>query len=110
MKVRDLKTYRQLIYNGAENENTAIGSADGLLRALDGLNARLPPRIDYIQRLVQTPEEQIFYELLQNAHDAHSDRFHAQFDDEGILFINTGDVFTTEQPEMNENEELFPTD
>lgn len=108
MKVRDLKAYRQLIYtnNTGENENTAIGSADDLLTSLEGVNTGLESRIDGMTSFAGRPHEQIFYELLQNAHDAHSDRFHVCFDETGILFINTGKAFTTEKPKK-ENGKLL---
>lgn len=108
MEVRDLKAYRQLIYinNNSENENTTIGTADDLLTSLDGVGVRLESRINGMTSFAGRPHEQIFYELLQNAHDAHSDSFHVRFDETGIFFINNGKAFTTEKPRMQKGELL----
>jgi hypothetical protein len=94
MDIYDLEEYRlrrteNKPHNDLDDEDNAF------LKAIRGDGGPIKAYIEEIAGIASIPYLQVFFELLQNAHDAGADTLYLYFVDNYFLIVNNGDRFST---------------
>ncbi|KAA3641001.1 MAG: hypothetical protein DWQ02_01170 [Bacteroidetes bacterium] len=96
MKIRDLVKYVEII-SGDPNWRGKIGiEGDPFYSKLFGEDFNLEYYVGHISDFAENSNEQIFYELIQNASDAGASSFFVGFDEENFVVLNNGEPFISD--------------
>jgi hypothetical protein len=97
MKIRSLKTYiKQLTGKEPTNESEIGNTSEPFLRKIYGDDDNIEQIITGIANFATDVEEQIFYELVQNAYDAEANALLFYANEDYLFVINNGEPFYTD--------------
>ncbi|MCC5943409.1 MAG: hypothetical protein JJT94_00625 [Bernardetiaceae bacterium] len=111
MKIRDIKQYREAYIREEEPRDLQLGKNNELFREKvfgNFTEQNLRNHVKNIAKFAVNHHEQLIYELIQNAGDAHAKQVYIFYDEENFLFCNNGTAFNTSLEKREEPKgELF---
>ena len=99
MKIRNIESYiqKRLSRHNWNVDKKKIGSDnEPFLLATFGDEQKVDNLFKRVSEIATNAEEQIFYELVQNAHDVHATSLYFYVSEDYLLVINNGNVFKTD--------------
>lgn len=100
MKIRDIQEY---LRGRCPNRNIELLGTDDepFLETAYAQEARVDTTIRDVASFASNSEEQLFYEFVQNAFDAHADSLCFYFDEKYLIVLNNGEPFYTDPRSKN---------
>ena len=100
MKIRDIQAYLKGRCPNCSLEK--LGTDDEpFLETIYGQDQEIDSTIRDVASFASNAEEQLFYEFVQNAFDAHADTLCFHFDEKYLIVLNNGEPFYTDPREKN---------
>jgi hypothetical protein len=98
MKIRNLRLYFAKYFG--KDLSSEIGNENDLLYG-KLVNSNLQARVGDLVSFAVNPTMQVFYEMVQNAHDAEATRISFYYSKEYFIVVNNGNPLNTDLPNEN---------